>query len=130
MPRYALAGGWRLSAGERATSTILRGHVAELLTAEPYAEHFADWRPPWNYAGPDETRERLLAAGFSSAECWLTPAPREPDHPREFLSTIVLGPHVQQLPEELRERFMDDVLDLLGEPVVVDYVRLNIDAVA
>jgi len=38
--------------------------------------------------------------------------------------------HVQQLPEELRERFMDDVLDTLGEPVVVDYVRLNIDAVA
>ena len=63
-------------------------------------------------------------------DCWLTPAPREPEHPREFLATIVLGPHVQQLPEELRERFMDDVLAQLGEPVVVDYVRLNIDAVA
>ena len=49
---------------------------------------------------------------------------------REFLSTIVLGPHVQQLPEALREPFMDDVLAKLGEPVVVDYVRLNIDAVA
>ena len=45
-------------------------------------------------------------------------------------STIVLGPHVQQLPEELREPFMDDVLAELGEPVVVDYVRLNIDATA
>ena len=64
------------------------------------------------------------------AECWLEPAPREPEEPREFLSTIVLGPHVQQLPEELREPFMDDVLAQLGEPVVVDYVRLNIDAVA
>jgi hypothetical protein len=57
-------------------------------------------------------------------------APREPEHPREFLQTIVLGPHVQQLPEPLREAFMDDVLAELGEPVVVDYVRLNIDAVA
>ena len=45
-------------------------------------------------------------------------------------STIVLGPHVQQLPEELRDPFMDDVLAVLGEPVVVDYVRLNIDATA
>ena len=50
--------------------------------------------------------------------------------PREFLSTIVLGPHCQHLPEQLREPFMDDVLALLGEPVVVDYVRLNIDATA
>ncbi len=42
----------------------------------------------------------------------------------------MLGPHVQQLPAELREQFMDDVLALLGEPVTVDYVRLNIDAIA
>ena len=80
--------------------------------------------------GAAPTRERLLAAGFTTAECWLTPAPREPEHPRDFLSTIVLGPHVQQLPLQLREQFMDDVLAELGEPVVVDYVRLNIDAVA
>jgi trans-aconitate 2-methyltransferase len=130
--RAALHPGGRMAAqcGGEGNIDILRDHVAELLTVDPYAEHFADWRPPWNYAGPDETRERLLEAGFSAAECWLTPAPREPGHPREFLSTIVLGPHVQQLPEDLRESFMDDVLELLGEPVVVDYVRLNIDAVA
>ena len=42
----------------------------------------------------------------------------------------MLGPHVQQLPAELREPFMDDVLELIGEPVVIDYVRLNIEAVA
>jgi trans-aconitate 2-methyltransferase len=130
--RGALRPGGRMAAqcGGEGNIDVLRGRVTGLLTVEPYAEHFVNWRPPWNYAGPEETRERLMAAGFSSAECWLTPAPREPEHPREFLSTIVLGPHVQQLPEELRERFMDDVLDLLGEPVVVDYVRLNIDAVA
>jgi trans-aconitate 2-methyltransferase len=109
---------------------ILRGKANEVLMREPYAQHFVDWQPPWNYAGAEPTHERLLAAGFSTAECWLTPAPREPEHPREFLATIVLGPHVQQLPEALREPFMDDVLAALGQPVVVDYVRLNIDAVA
>jgi trans-aconitate 2-methyltransferase len=109
---------------------LLRGAAHAILDREPYAAHFRDWRPPWNYAGPDVTRERLLAAGFASAECWLQPAPQEPEHPREFLSTIVLGPHVQQLPEELRDPFIDAVLAELREPVVVDYVRLNIDAVA
>jgi trans-aconitate 2-methyltransferase len=128
----ALKPGGRLVAqcGGEGNIDVLRGKANTVLAHEPYAQHFIDWRPPWNYAGAAPTLERLLAAGFSSAECWLTPAPREPEHPREFLSTIVLGPHVQQLPVELRERFMDDVLAALGEPVVVDYVRLNIDAVA
>jgi len=109
---------------------VLRGTANAVLAGDPYAEHFRDWRPPWNYAGPQETQRRLLAAGFSSAECWLTPAPTQPEHAREFLATIVLGPHVQHLPEDLREPFMDEVLATLGEPVVVDYVRLNIQATA
>lgn len=128
----ALRPGGRLVAqcGGEGNISVLRGKVGEVLAREPYAAHFRDWRPPWNYAGAEQTRERLLAAGFDEVECWLTPAPREPEHPREFLSTIVLGPHVQRLPEDLRERFMDDALGVLGEPVVVDYVRLNIDATA
>jgi trans-aconitate 2-methyltransferase len=130
--RAALRPAGRLAAqcGGYGNISILRGEVGAIVAREPYAAHFVEWRAPWNYAGPEETRERLLAAGFSSAECWLTPAPREPEHPREFLATIVLGPHVQQLPPELRDPFMDDVLRTLPEPVVVDYIRLNIDAVA
>ena len=108
----------------------LRGVANEVRAREPYARHFGGWQPPWNYAAPLQTKARLLAAGFAAAESWLQPAPKEPEHPREFLATIVLGPHVQQLPAELRDRYMDDVLAALGEPVVVDYVRLNIDAIA
>lgn len=130
--RAALRPGGRLVAqcGGEGNITVLRATANQVLAREPYAQHFLDWSPPWNYAGSEETRRRLLAAGFTTAECWLAPAPREPEEPREFLSTIVLGPHVQQLPPELREQFMDDVLGELGEPVVVDYVRLNIDATA
>jgi trans-aconitate 2-methyltransferase len=130
--RAALPPGGRLVAqcGGETNIDILRGKANEVLAHEPYAEHFLDWQAPWNYAGAEVTYERLIAAGFSSAKCWLAPAPREPEDPRAFLSTIVLGPHVQQLPEPLREPFMDDVLAALGKPVVVDYVRLNIDAVA
>jgi trans-aconitate 2-methyltransferase len=130
--RGALRPGGRLVAqcGGEGNIEVLRAQAAEVLSHEPYARHFADWSPPWYYAGAELTRERLLAAGFSSASCWLTPAPQEPEQPREFLSTIVLGPPVQHLPAELREGFMEEVLARLGEPVVVDYVRLNIDATA
>src|SRR5689334_2773466 len=108
----------------------LRRRAMTVGEREPYGAHLRSFEPPWEYAAPGVTRERLLGAGFTTAECWLQPAPQEPEHPREFLETIVLQPHVHALPEELRAPFMDEVLAELGEPVVVDYVRLNIDATA
>jgi trans-aconitate 2-methyltransferase len=126
----ALKPGGRLVAqcGGDGNISELRGRAGEVCAREPYAAAFARFRPPWNYAAPDDTRRRLLAAGFARAECWLAPAPKQPEEPREFLRTIVLGPHVQHLPPELREPFMDDVIAALPKPVVVDYIRLNIDA--
>jgi trans-aconitate 2-methyltransferase len=130
--RGALRPGGRLVAqcGGQGNIETLRAQAWRVCERDPYRKHFLGWQAPWNYAGPQETQARLLAAGFSSAECWLTPAPREPEQPREFLSTIVLGPHVQRLAPELREQFMEEAMAELGEPVIVDYIRLNIDAVA
>jgi trans-aconitate 2-methyltransferase len=109
----------------------LRGIAGAVLEREPYVEHFRDWHSPWYYAAPEPTRECLLAAGFTAAECWLQPAPQYPEQPREFLAKVILGPHVQRLPEDLRDPFLDAVLDEVGEgEMMVDYVRLNIDAVA
>ncbi|HXA55361.1 MAG TPA: class I SAM-dependent methyltransferase [Solirubrobacteraceae bacterium] len=116
--------------GGKGNIDVLRGVANTILAREPYAAHFEGWRAPWNYAAPDDTDALLRGAGFQSAACWLQPAPQQPEHPREFLSSIVLGPHCQQLPAELREQFMGTVLAELVEPVVVDYIRLNIDAVA
>jgi trans-aconitate 2-methyltransferase len=128
----ALRSGGRLVAqcGGEGNIEVLRGHAEEILARAPYAEHFGSWSPPWYYANPEQTAVRLQQAGFSKVNCWLTPAPAQPEYAREFLATIVLGPHVQHLPERLREGFMDDVLASLGEPVIVDYIRLNIDATA
>ena len=45
--------------------------VAELERAmsEPrFAEHFAGWPGPWNFAGPEETVARLERAGFVDAQ--------------------------------------------------------------
>lgn len=83
---------------------VLRGVAKGVLQREPYAEHFRDWQTPWYYAAPEPTRESLLAAGFTVAECWLQPAPQYPEQPREFLAKVILGPHVQQLPKTCATR--------------------------
>jgi trans-aconitate 2-methyltransferase len=130
--RATLEPGGRLLAqcGGEGNIDTLRGRAQIVMAREPFAAHFATFVAPWNYAGAEITRERLLAAGFAEAQAWLVPSPRQPEEPRTFLSAIVLGPHVQHLPAELRDPFMDEVMDVLEEPVTVDYVRLNIDAVA
>src|SRR3954469_4372874 len=107
-------------------------HAAARQAADepPFRPHFEGWRGPWNFATPEDTERRLHAAGFGEARCWLAERPVQPDDAREYLRTINLGAHLERLPEELRYPFVDAVLARLGERPVLDYVRLNIDAVA
>ena len=84
------------------------------------------WDGPWNFAAPDETTERLAAAGFKDVWTWLQPWRVEPADPREYFATVILGTHLQKLPEEDHAAFVEDVLAQVGEPVHADYVRLNI----
>jgi trans-aconitate 2-methyltransferase len=113
------------------------GNVASLATAivavaaEPdYAPHFEDMRVIWNFAEPEETEGRLAAAGFSEARCWLETKPVTPAYPLEFLATVTLGPHLAMLPEEKRDAFTRTVAARMGDPLTLDYVRLNIEATA
>jgi trans-aconitate 2-methyltransferase len=114
-----------------------RGNVAEWVAAikrviprEPYAEHLADVSA-WNFYGPEETEERLRAAGFEEIRTWLSEVPPVlPDDPRAFVTTVGLAAHMDRLPKELREPFTDDVIDELPQPLELRYIRLNIDAVA
>jgi trans-aconitate 2-methyltransferase len=101
----------------------------DAVTAEsPFAEHFAGWRGPWNYAGPGETVARLERAGFVEARAGLHDEPVQPADPREYFETIMLGSHLERLPDEQRGPFVDRVLSELGEPVTVEYVRLTMSA--
>lgn len=113
------------------------GNVAEYAQAivravarPEFAPHFEDLAAMWNFAAPDATEERLRKAGFSAVRCWLQPKPVTPAKPLEFITTVTLGPHLAQLPEELRRPFAEAVLAEAGEPLTLDYVRLNIEAVA
>ncbi|PTL60201.1 class I SAM-dependent methyltransferase [Paraconexibacter algicola] len=107
-------------------------HAAAHAVGEmpPFAQYLDGWDDPTNFYGPEETEERLLAAGFSDARCWLVPQPVRPPDPVEYLSTIVLGAFLQRMPQELRRPFVESTIAGLGEPVTLDYVRLNIDATA
>ena len=93
-----------------------------------FATHFGDMAPMWNFAGPEETEARLTAAGFSNARCWLEPKPVTPADPLRFTMTVTLGPHLARLPEEDRQPFAEAVLAASEQPLVLDYVRLNIEA--
>lgn len=88
------------------------------------------WLGATYYATPLDTARRLEAAGFVDVECWLTDEPTrfEPGEPFEtFLRTVILGAHLQRLPEGERDGFVRTVVERLPEPLI-DYVRLNITA--
>jgi trans-aconitate 2-methyltransferase len=103
--------------------------AADQVAAEPrFAPYFADWRRPWNYATDTETAERLAQAGFEDVSCWLEARPVTPDDARIFARTVCLVRHLDPLPEELREPFVDRVLARCGDPLVLEYMRLNLVA--
>jgi trans-aconitate 2-methyltransferase len=51
-----------------------------------------------------------------------------PDEPEAFIETVCLGHHLERLPEELRPLLVKTVADRCGDPLTLDYMRLNIDA--
>ncbi len=103
--------------------------IADAVAArDPYAQHLRGMRAPWNYAAPDKTARRLRGAGFVDTDCWLQPKPTELREPRAYLATVLLNYHLERLPAELHEPFVADVHAAAGDPVIADYVRLNMTA--
>jgi trans-aconitate 2-methyltransferase len=100
----------------------------EVAGREPYREHLAGWVGPWNFAGAEETAERLERAGFTEVQTWLEPWPVTPPEPETFLRVVCLGHHLEGLPAHLRDDYVRDVAQACGEPLELDYVRLNIVA--
>jgi trans-aconitate 2-methyltransferase len=130
--RAALKPGGRLVAQCGGEGNVARHAeaIAAVAARPEYAEHFGAAEGIWNFAGPEETEARLAAAGFAEARCWLQPKPVQPPDPLAFTSTVTLGPLLAQLPEEKRAPFAEAVLAESEQPLTLDYVRLNIEAVA
>jgi trans-aconitate 2-methyltransferase len=120
--------GGRLVAQCGGAGNVERFHrAATAVGAEPpYADYLAGWVGPWNFAGAEQTANRLERAGFTGVETWLEPRPVAPPDPTGYLRSVCLGPHIERLPEDLRVGYVEAVRDRCGREL--DYVRLNIDA--
>ena len=108
--------------------------VGVTIQDERYRDYFEGWQDDKNYAGPQTTARRLKAAGFEEIETWLhdeVAAFDSVDELARFLGVVVLGGHLERLPEAERAPFAAEVAEKVatvdGTPAL-DYVRLNIVA--
>jgi trans-aconitate 2-methyltransferase len=108
--------------------------VGETVRQERFRGYFEGWEDDKYYADPQTTARRLEAAGFEEVETWLhdeVAAFDSVDELARFLGVVVLGGHLERLPEEKRDPFVAEVAERVaaieGAPAL-DYVRLNIVA--
>jgi trans-aconitate 2-methyltransferase len=127
--RAALVPGGRLVAQCGGEGNVAEWRAAtEAAAALPeFAPAFEGWQGPWNFAAPRQTEARLRGAGFADVRCWLEEKVVEPENPRDFVAVVGLASHHDRLPAERREPFTDAVLAHLRTPLVLRYVRLNIE---
>jgi trans-aconitate 2-methyltransferase len=111
------------------------GNIAGVLAAtrrvsarEPFAAHLGGWPGPWRFESPAATAARLERLGWTGVRTWRTEWPVDVEEPRTYFATVMLGSHLERLPEEHRDAYVDAVLAELPHPIRVDYVRLNIEA--
>jgi trans-aconitate 2-methyltransferase len=128
--RDALAPGATIEAqcGGEGNIAALHAAVRRVGSREPYAAFLHGWRGPWNFSSARAAAERLEAAGFRGVHCWLEPREARPEDARAFLRVVCLGPHLEQLPPELHDGYVEDVVHEVGEPLTLEYIRLNISA--
>jgi trans-aconitate 2-methyltransferase len=114
-----------------------KGNVAEwkrvlesLQGDARFSDYLAGMPEVSNFASVGDTRDRLERAGFELAPTgvWVERRTVEPPDPRAFTTAVGLSKHLVRLPEELHEEFTDAVLESMGRPFVLEYVRLNISA--
>lgn len=134
--RAALVVGGRLHAQCGGQGNLARAHESflEVAARDPYAAFCGSMGQPWNFAGVNATRRRLIDAGLEPTEVALERADT-PFESREayaeFARTVVLRPFLACLPPELHDAFVSDVCALAAKtspPFLLDYVRLNLRA--
>lgn len=106
------------------------GNIADMrrvlrsLLGDDYGEE------PWYFARPHDERRTLESLGFEVHRCELredpTPA-MEPHVFRECVRTLILGPYLAAMADDVGQRFTDQVIEALESPHI-DYVRLEVSA--
>ena len=119
------------SAAARATSTPSARPARRSPRASPTRRTWPGSRSSGTTPAPEETEERLRAAGFTDVRCWLEPWPVVPPEPRDV--------RADGLPRRPRRRAARGAARPVrrrrprhpgASPLRLDYVRLNIEATA
>jgi trans-aconitate 2-methyltransferase len=126
----ALRPGGRIEAQCGGAGNVKKFHeaVSRLADRPPFSSYFEGWDGPWHFADDRATAALLERIGFTDVRCWLEDRPVVMPEPHDYLRTACLGYHLLQLPDELRETLVGRVVDTLGDPLTLEYVRLNISA--
>lgn len=129
-------GGWLIAqCGGGPNIGVIATRALTLLREEQerFTADAGSWNGPWHFAGAEETEAALQRAGFRRVSAELIHAPvTMPDAAsyREFLGTVVLGTHLERLPDDqARASFLDRMVELGAEdeiPFSLDYWRLNL----
>jgi trans-aconitate methyltransferase len=109
----------------------------EIAARPEFAPDFVGLTDPWVFLGPEEARGLLEAAGFADIDAHLENVQarlENRDQYREFTETIVFGTFLARVPDAARrERILAILCDAAAgddPPFTLDYVRLNLRAVA
>lgn len=113
----------------------LLGRVQVLLATNPYAEIFAGFRCPWEFADANIAAARLRRAGFEQIKTSVEEAPTKLDTAEEFqrfVESVILHRHLDRIPTaELRQNLMAELTGQAAAddpPFLLDYWRLNLQA--
>jgi trans-aconitate 2-methyltransferase len=111
------------------------GNLREVLDAivsasrrAPFTEHLDGLEHPWTYPSIDEATERLARTGFTEFRCEMVELPFEFDDPWEFHRTVYLVVHLERLPAELHDEFIDAVMAGQSDPSTAHFLHMNLTA--
>jgi trans-aconitate 2-methyltransferase len=128
-------GGWlHAQCGGGPNLERLRQRVRVLSQAPEFSRWLGQFPEPWFYSDADGARSFLRSAGFVEVQTSLEPAAfavASGEEFQEYLRTFVLHRHLELLPEELCEKFVQEIAAAFScddPPWTLDYWRLNLRA--
>jgi len=118
--------------GGGANLARIHARAEHIMGQRPFRPHFTSWTSPWEFATDTVAAERLSAAGFHQVEASLEPALTVlagAGEYREFLRCVIMHPHLEYLPGDLHDPFLDGLVSQAAHdspPFSLDYWRLNL----
>jgi trans-aconitate 2-methyltransferase len=102
--------------------------VATVAAEPPFEPYLADFEAPWQFRTAEETEQLMGGAGFTGIEISVEMKEQFPEDPAGYARTAPLLCHLALLPEELHDRFVEEVISRCDVPMRIDHVHLMIRA--